>query len=317
NPNFDFNPDAPGSAPMTGIGQGTTVEHGGENGTQAYLEHMVEQMTHGFAQLQQELVAMRRQQEDTQQPRPAETGAPTDPTMPAGENFPLPTHDHVHTGDHLHSEPFGFSHGQPAGAAQPARALAPAFGARSSIKVDPPAPFRGERRGDAAHDFVKTLRGHMDFITKRTWFASEAERVYYASTRLQGDASKAWTTKQSQLESTVDGAGIKHIERFTLEDFYDWVLRRFEDVNAQDKRRQKYDACRQGSRSVSAYAMDLEDIADGLSPRIPDWELLAKFRSGLAGDILVEMARVRPTPDTFEEYRNTADSIDRSIRAAR
>lgn len=91
---------------------------------------------------------------------------------------------------------------------------------------------------------------------------------------------------------------------------------KYRDFNSQQHHRHAYKKCVQGSRTVNAYATELDRLASRIRPPYPDHVVLDHFKDGLSHKVRMALAMAIDQPDDFTGYVVMATRIDHQIRAA-
>jgi len=134
--------------------------------------------------------------------------------------------------------------------------------------------------------------------------------VALLSDALEDKASKWWI----QLQKTalmINGQKVPG----KVNEFFEAVRTEFQELNAEDKRRQRYEKVHQ-TGAVQGYISAFKDRLIYLNPRPSEYEILRQFKKGLDENIKFEMATRHANVTDLEEYWTLADSIDRAFKEA-
>jgi len=192
---------------------------------------------------------------------------------------------------------------------EPGKATAEyAFHLRTRIGDCP--KYNGDRTNDAA--FFWTTEAYLwleKYKTLTRAAISEEQVLALLSDALEEKASKWWMQKKKSAILLGDSAPT------TMESFFVAVRTEFQELNAEDKRRQRYEKVQQ-TGSVQGYITAFKDRLMYLDPRPSDYEILRQFKKGLNDKIKFEMSTRHPSVTSLVEYWTLADSIDRAFKEA-
>jgi hypothetical protein len=170
--------------------------------------------------------------------------------------------------------------------------------------------YNGDRTNDAA--FFWTTEAYLwlekyKTLTRAT--ISEEQALALLSDALEEKASKWWMQKKKSAILLGDSAPD------TMDSFFTAIRTEFQELNAEDKRRQRYEKVQQ-SGSVQGYITAFKDRLMYLDPRPSDYEILRQFKKGLNEKIKFEMSTRHPSVTGLVEYWTLADYIDRAFKEA-
>lgn len=190
----------------------------------------------------------------------------------------------------------------------------------SGLEFNTPPTFTGNRDNDAVKTWTLAIRDIVSFHEVRNEFQSEYEKILYAALFLGGDAKETWNLERRRLEqSYAEGDTVRQITMFqqlSFQDFLGWMEEKYRDFNSQQHHRHAYKKCVQGSRTVNAYATELDRLASRIRPPYPDHVVLDHFKDGLSHKVRMALAMAIDQPDDFTGYVVMATRIDQQIRAA-
>jgi hypothetical protein len=170
--------------------------------------------------------------------------------------------------------------------------------------------YNGDRTNDAAYFWTTEAYLWLDkYQTLTRAKISEEQALALFSDALEEKASKWWM----QLKKGAILLGDPTPS--TIDSFFTAIRTEFQELNAEDKRRQRYEKVQQ-TGSVQGYITAFKDRLMYLDPRPSDYEILRQFKKGLNEKIKFEMSTRHPNINGLVEYWTLADFIDRAFKEA-
>jgi hypothetical protein len=170
--------------------------------------------------------------------------------------------------------------------------------------------YNGDRTNDAAYFWTTEAYLWLDkYQTLTRAKISEEQALALFSDALEDKASKWWMQKRKGAILLGDSTPS------TIEGFFTAVRTEFQELNAEDKRRQRYEKVQQ-TGSVQGYITAFKDRLMYLDPRPSDYEILRQFKKGLNEKIKFEISTRHPSVTGLMEYWTLADFIDRVFKEA-
>jgi len=172
--------------------------------------------------------------------------------------------------------------------------------------------YAGLRTNDAALNWTLSFRLWIRQYTELTRTRpTEAQAVAMVTDALDERAGAWWALLQRRTLAT----GSTVILPRTLDELAEAVCREFGELNAEDKRRARYEECRQ-TGTVQSYISAFQERLMYLDPQPRPYDILRQFKLHLDATIKKEMSIRHPDVLDPYVYWERADTLDRALREA-
>ena len=172
--------------------------------------------------------------------------------------------------------------------------------------------YNGDRTNDAAVFWTaEAWLWLQKYETLTRTVIPQDQAIALLSDSLEEKASRWWIQLEKEALLLKNPALLPK----TVDGFFNALRTEFQELNAEDKRRQRYEKVTQ-TGSVQGYITAFKDRLMYLHPRPTNYEALRQFKKGLDENIKFEMATRHSAVDNLEEYWTHADAIDRAFKEA-
>ncbi|CEH16166.1 Retrotransposon gag domain [Ceraceosorus bombacis] len=147
------------------------------------------------------------------------------------------------------------------------------------------AKFKGNKTGIRLEDWIVQAQD----LAERTrlhasGMISHKDLVLAIAAKLEGLPAQDWANYQTQLTTNTTKDG-RTWDDFTLDSFFDFLKARWIFFGEKERRRHRYDTCRQGNRSFQEYYVKLERLYNQLDVKPNDHEFYQRCKAGTAARI--------------------------------
>lgn len=154
------------------------------------------------------------------------------------------------------------------------------------------SPYDGKRQNDAAMVWLRKVELQYRWLEALTRPLTDLEKIAQTMLRLDGEAGK-WAMKVNDENTIV-----------TWDEWKIQFRAQFQDPTSNLQRWTAWEKLHQ-TKTVASFASKLRSDAVYLDPRPTDFELLRRFKAGLAGSIRYRIFQqpLQNLPDTFEGFQ--------------